>query len=154
MEEKPSRETGEMIVQLKDNVSVEDFVAQTGMVFVRKLKLRKDYYLFKYDEVNHKNGLDSIPVLSLETLTVSYERNKYHDNVPKDYTPSDPLFSDQFHLKNTGQYDGKAGVDVNVSPVWDLGYFGEDITISIVDDGLDHAHEDLSSNFLMQGSWD
>ncbi|KAJ3446905.1 s8 family serine peptidase [Anaeramoeba flamelloides] len=143
-----------MIVQLKDNVSVEDFVAQTGMVFVRKLKLRKDYYLFKYDEVNHKNGLDSIPVLSLETMAVSYERNKYHDNVPKDYTPSDSLFSEQFHLKNTGQYDGKAGVDVNVSPVWDLGYFGEDITISIVDDGLDHAHEDLSSNFLMQGSWD
>ncbi|KAJ3446906.1 s8 family serine peptidase [Anaeramoeba flamelloides] len=143
-----------MIVQLKDNVSVEDFVAQTGMVFVRKLKLRKDYYLFKYDEVNHKNGLDSIPVLSLKTMAVSYERNKYHDNVARAYTPSDSLFSEQFHLKNTGQYDGKTGVGVNVSPVWDLGYFGEDITISIVDDGLDHAHEDLSSNFLMKGSWD
>ncbi|KAJ6250190.1 s8 family serine peptidase [Anaeramoeba flamelloides] len=154
MEQKPSRETGEMIVQLKENVSVEDFVAQTGMVFVRKLKLRKDYYLFKYDEVNHKYGLDSIPVLSLKTMAVSYERNKYHDNVARAYTPSDSLFSEQFHLKNTGQYDGKAGVDTNVSPVWDKGYFGEDITISIVDDGLDHAHEDLSSNFLMKGSWD
>ncbi|KAJ3446907.1 s8 family serine peptidase [Anaeramoeba flamelloides] len=153
-EQKPSRETGEMIVQLKDNVSVEDFVAQTGMVFVRKLKLRKDYYLFKYDEVNHKNGLDSIPVLSLKTMAVSYERNKYHDNVARAYTPSDSLFSEQFHLKNTGQYDGKTGVDTNVSPVWDKGYFGEGITIAIVDDGLDHAHEDLSSNFLMKGSWD
>ncbi|KAJ3446908.1 s8 family serine peptidase [Anaeramoeba flamelloides] len=143
-----------MIVQLKDNVSVEDFVAQTGMVFVRKLKLRKDYYLFKYDEVNHKYGLDSIPVLSLKTMAVSYERNKYHDNVARAYTPSDSLFSEQFHLKNTGQYDGKTGVDTNVSPVWDKGYFGEGITIAIVDDGLDHAHEDLSSNFLMKGSWD
>ncbi|KAJ6250176.1 s8 family serine peptidase [Anaeramoeba flamelloides] len=154
MEQKQSRETGEMIVQLKDNVSVEDFVAQTGMVFVRKLKLRKDYYLFKYDVLNHKNGLDSIPVLSLETLAVSYERNKYQNNVPKEYTPSDPLFPDQFHLKNTGQFVGQTGVDVNVSPVWDMGYFGEDITIAIVDDGLYHDHEDLSSNFLMEGSWD
>ncbi|KAJ6250175.1 s8 family serine peptidase [Anaeramoeba flamelloides] len=154
MQQKPSRETGEMIVQLKDNVSVEDFVAQTGMVFVRKLKLRKDYYLFKYDVLNHKNGLDSIPVLSLETMAVSYERNKYQNNVPKEYTPSDTLFPDQFHLKNTGQFDGQTGVDVNVSPVWDMGYFGEDITIAIIDDGLDHSHEDLSTNFLMEGSWD
>ncbi|KAJ3446892.1 s8 family serine peptidase [Anaeramoeba flamelloides] len=153
-EQKQSRETGEMIVQLKDNVSVEEFVAQTGMVFVRKLKLRKDYYLFKYDVLNHKNGLDSIPVLGLETMAVSYERNKYQNNVPKEYTPSDPLFPDQFHLKNTGQFVGKTTVDVNVSPVWDLGYFGEDITIAIVDDGLYHSHEDLSSNFLMEGSWD
>ncbi|KAJ3446891.1 s8 family serine peptidase [Anaeramoeba flamelloides] len=103
---------------------------------------------------NHKNGLDSIPVLGLETMAVSYERNKYQNNVPKEYTPSDPLFPDQFHLKNTGQFVGQTGVDVNVSPVWDLGYFGEDITIAIVDDGLYHSHEDLSSNFLMEGSWD
>ncbi|KAJ3446900.1 neuroendocrine convertase [Anaeramoeba flamelloides] len=154
MEQKPSSETGEMIVQLKENVSVEDFVAQTGMVFVRKLKLRKDYYLFKYDEVNHKNGLDSIPVLSLETLAVSYERNKYQENIAYAYTPSDPLFSDQFHLKNTGQFVGKAGADANVSPAWDKGYFGEDVTIVIVDDGLYHEHEDFSSKFLMKGSWD
>ncbi|KAJ3438034.1 neuroendocrine convertase [Anaeramoeba flamelloides] len=154
MEQNPSRETGELVVQLKDNVSVEEFVAQTGMVFVRKLKLRKDYYLFKYDRVNHKNGLDSIPVLSLETLAVSYERNRYHNNVPSEYNPTDSLFYDQFHLKNTGQYDGKTGVDANVSPAWDKGYFGKNITISILDDGVDHAHEDLSSNFMMKGSWD
>lgn len=34
--------------------------------------------------------------------------------------PTDPLFSEQWHIKNTGSIAGSvAGVDLNVLPAWD-----------------------------------
>lgn len=63
----------------------------------------------------------------------------------KRFTPNDTLFSQQWHLKNTGQSGGLAGADVNVSTVWDS-YKGTGIRIGIVDDGLQTAHPDLTAN--------
>ena len=69
---------------------------------------------------------------------------------------NDPLFIDQWHLKNTGQFgnDGiaaLAGEDINVEPVWNScgtgnTCRGEGIRIAVVDDGLEIAHEDLLAN--------
>ncbi len=33
---------------------------------------------------------------------------------------TDPLFPDQWHLKNTGQMGGTPGQDINVTAVWNL----------------------------------
>ena len=59
---------------------------------------------------------------------------------------NDPLFSDQWHLQNTGQNGATAGEDVRVAPVWAGGRKGEEILIAVVDDGLELAHEDLAPN--------
>lgn len=65
-----------------------------------------------------------------------------------DPRPLDPLFKNQWHLSNTGQGGGIAGMDINVLPVWDRGIYGEGITIAIVDDGLEYTHEDLADNVI------
>jgi proprotein convertase subtilisin/kexin type 2 len=58
--------------------------------------------------------------------------------------PNDPLFSDQWHLKNDGAFSGsKKGEDLNVTGAWNMGYTGKGINIVIVDDGVDYKHEDL-----------
>ncbi len=69
-------------------------------------------------------------------------------------TPNDPLFPNQWHLKNTGQGSGTSGEDVNITTVWDTytGSTGE--VIAIVDDGLEIGHEDLAANILANQSWD
>jgi subtilisin-like proprotein convertase family protein len=66
--------------------------------------------------------------------------------------PNDPFFAYnaanagyQWHLQNTGQNGGTAGVDVNVVPAWDA-YKGTGIRIGIVDDGLEVTHPDLVAN--------
>jgi subtilisin family serine protease len=64
----------------------------------------------------------------------------------KKAVPNDTLFSNQWHLRNTGQNGGTAGVDVNITNVWNT-YRGEGIRIAIVDDGLQHTHPDLSPNY-------
>ena len=66
---------------------------------------------------------------------------------------ADPLYADQWHLKNTGQLgnNGVAGVvgeDMNVEPVWLAATprKGTGIRIAVVDDGMEIAHEDLAAN--------
>ena len=75
---------------------------------------------------------------------------KQHD---KRLVPNDPDFDEQWHLQNTGQDGGWNGEDVNITGAWDI-VTGSGVTIAIVDDGLDHAHEDLSGNYLSAHSWD
>lgn len=61
--------------------------------------------------------------------------------------PTDPAYPNQWHLHNSG------GVDVNVIPAWTLGYSGKNVTIGVVDDGLQSTHPDIS-NFNAAGSYD
>ena len=71
---------------------------------------------------------------------------------------TDPLYQYQWHLNNTGQTNfatnaGTAGQDLNVDSVIIDGYTGNGVKISIVDDGLEIAHEDLVDN-VVSGSYD
>ncbi|TGL86780.1 serine protease [Leptospira congkakensis] len=61
-------------------------------------------------------------------------------------TNGDVLYNDQWHLRNLGQFGGTIGEDANVFPVWNQGASGNQVIVSVVDDGLDIRHEDLSSN--------
>ncbi|XP_029554273.1 neuroendocrine convertase 2-like isoform X2 [Salmo trutta] len=67
---------------------------------------------------------------------------------------TDPLFSKQWYLINTGQADGTPGLDLNVAEAWGLGYTGRGITIAIMDDGIDYLHPDLASNYNAEASFD
>lgn len=62
------------------------------------------------------------------------------------YMPSDGLVSSQWHLRNTGQSGGTAGIDINVSAVWD-DYTGAGVSIGVYDDGVDFTHADLNDNY-------
>ncbi|MEM9423739.1 MAG: S8 family serine peptidase [Spirochaetota bacterium] len=58
----------------------------------------------------------------------------------------DPLYKDQWYLENTGQFGGKAGVDINVKGVWNAGYLGTGIHIGVLDSLVDAGHPDLAPN--------
>ena len=71
---------------------------------------------------------------------------------------SDPLYKYQWHLDNTGQTNfadngGTVGEDLNVDSVISDGHTGKNITVGVVDDGLDINHEDLKDKVAL-GSWD
>lgn len=56
--------------------------------------------------------------------------------------PSDPLFSQQWHLKNnaSGQFD------LNVVDVWN-DYTGKGVVIAVIDDGVEATHPDIAANY-------
>ncbi|CAG9791065.1 unnamed protein product [Diatraea saccharalis] len=45
-------------------------------------------------------------------------------------------------------------LDLNVLPVYNMGYNGSGIRISVLDDGIEHNHTDLRSNYDPEISWD
>ena len=68
------------------------------------------------------------------------------------FIPNDPMFANQWHLRNTGQ-SGVAGNDARVTTAWDS-VRGNGVVIGIVDDGLQHTHPDLSANYSSSLSYD
>lgn len=62
------------------------------------------------------------------------------------FTPNDPLFSEQWHLKNTTQLGGALWADANVTSVWDT-YKGTGVIIGIIDGGLEYTHPDIQPNY-------
>ena len=52
----------------------------------------------------------------------------------------DPLYGCQWHLNNID------GEDIGVEAVWAEGIDGRGINVAVVDDGMDHRHEDLIGN--------
>jgi subtilisin-like proprotein convertase family protein len=50
-------------------------------------------------------------------------------------------------LRNAGQNGGVAGIDLNLTNVWNT-YQGSGVVIGVVDDGLQYAHPDLAPNYV------
>ncbi|MEL4277678.1 S8 family serine peptidase [Shewanella xiamenensis] len=70
----------------------------------------------------------------------------------------DPLFTYQWHLKNTGQNAfaanrGVAGEDMNVSGAISDNAMGQGVIVAVVDSGLEIAHPDLTNNTVNGGSY-
>jgi subtilisin-like proprotein convertase family protein/subtilisin family serine protease len=76
--------------------------------------------------------LDAVP-------SVASARPMLAAAVSKKYTPTDPLFSKQWHLSNAGS------IHINPKTVWDT-YKGAGITVAVIDDGLELTHPDLAAN--------
>ena len=49
---------------------------------------------------------------------------------------------------NEEQTGGKRNMDLNVMSAWDQGYTGEGVTVTILDDGVDHNHPDIKRNYV------
>ncbi len=70
----------------------------------------------------------------------------------------DPLFHQQWHLKNTGQRafsnrGGTPGADLNMTTAIDTGRDGAGVKLAVVDTGLEICHPDLAANTSAGGSF-
>lgn len=71
----------------------------------------------------------------------------------RDNSFNDPQLSNQWHYKNDGGSNRKAGADINVFPVWDNYTTGSsDVLVGVVDSGVDNSHEDLEGQVLTDRS--
>ncbi|KAF2368887.1 Proprotein convertase P [Trinorchestia longiramus] len=56
---------------------------------------------------------------------------------------TDPLYRQQWYLDKGAH----GGYDMNVIPAWQKGYTGRGVTVSILDDGIQHNHPDIKRNY-------
>ena len=88
---------------------------------------------------------------ALDMANLFYESKQFEASVPdliSDDEPTctnDPLFSDQWGLKNTGQYGGIIGIDINFCQAKEITTGNQNIIIAIVDNGLEKDHPDLTN---------
>jgi subtilisin family serine protease len=79
-----------------------------------------------------------------------FERQYYtHFPEPKAFPGSpelDPGFGQSWHIVNAGQRNGKRGEDINMLPVWDMGFTGSNIIVGVIDTGTQINHPDLMAN--------
>ncbi len=57
--------------------------------------------------------------------------------------PSDPGFTNQWHLRNTTN----SVADANVEGAWDAGWTGQGVVVGVVDGGVTSTHPDLAANY-------
>ncbi len=63
----------------------------------------------------------------------------------KAFRPTDPLFSQQWHLENRGGFLATAGADVSAPDAWEITRGDRSINVCVMDDGFDIGHIDFSS---------
>lgn len=69
-------------------------------------------------------------------------------NLPKEINFNDEDFSKQWYLINEGQLNIPAFHDLDVKNAWVNGYTGKNVSIVVVDDGLDHRHPDFEGKYV------
>ncbi|MBI9080699.1 MAG: S8 family serine peptidase [Pseudodesulfovibrio sp.] len=93
-----------------------------------------------------------IPPLSRAQAPILSADDDTYDESPPNSTPpasgDDPLFSQQWYLKNTS-----GGVDINVSKAWE-GFTGQGVKVAVCDDGVEYTHPDLAPNYLSDMDYD
>lgn len=56
----------------------------------------------------------------------------------------DAFFNDHWHLNNTGQYNGSISNDIRICNAWDITNGCQNITVAVLDNGLELNHPDLN----------
>ncbi len=137
-------------VRFADDVLKEDVKKMNEQYFVEIISTGFDnQYLLRLTE---KSSLTT-----LEVANIYYEYDLTIWSLPafftkaKDQTIEDPYFENQWHLHNTGQGGGVAGVDINVVPAWDITTGSHDIIVAVAETGAVGQHEDFYEGQIVTG---
>ena len=140
---------GEEELKPKHAIDTEsDPVATTEQVHTRS----------KRDHIEHETLLRSHPQVKWVKREKVLSRDKRADmpNGPKleELHYNDPRLSEEWYIRNLGQTSGPAKFDSKVYDVWQRGYTGKGIVLSVLDDGMDHTHPELKDNYDPKASTD
>lgn len=61
-------------------------------------------------------------------------------------TPNDTRFTDQWHLRNTGQSGGTPDADIDADDAWDVEAGDSSAVVGVLDSGTDIDHSDFDGN--------
>lgn len=142
--------TKQILLRLEPSVDPAALARSAGLTLRRQFASAPGYVLLETSETG--GALTASEALRGQRGVLSAEPQLARLRQKK-LIPNDPYFSQQWHLHNAGQSGGTAGIDINVTNVWDT-YRGAGITIGIVDDGLQWTHADLSANYNSVLSYD
>lgn len=106
--------------------------------------------------MSHQVG--SVPILAPASFRDGLDRGAY-SNFGKSSEESnkfnDELWSHQWYLQdNANVAQVQSDIELNVEEVWKMGYTGQGVVVTILDDGLEWNHTDILPNYDARASWD
>ena len=141
--------TGEWLIVSANNID-DQLKMMPEVTSIQETSQLQGTYIWKFDSYEKK-------IEKFLKLTENGDIESFSPLIKKQQItrsiPNDEVFNDQWHLQNTGQTFGTSGEDANVTSVWNS-YTGNGIIISVVDDGLDKDHPDISPNYSPSHSYD
>lgn len=97
-----------------------------------------------------KRGLHPTDVLAAHPHVLWFSQERVLSRSKRSVAFNDPNYPKQWHLHN----DVNKGMDINVTGVWEHNITGQGVTVVVVDDGVEHTHQDIESNYSPEGSYD
>ncbi|XP_077579326.1 proprotein convertase subtilisin/kexin type 7 isoform X1 [Stigmatopora nigra] len=97
-----------------------------------------------------RNDIHPGDVLGSHPNVLWYSQERVLSRSKRSMAFNDPRYPKQWHLHN----DVNTGMDINVTGVWERNITGQGVTVVVVDDGVQHTHEDLKPNYSPAGSYD
>lgn len=167
--------TGELIIKLKDINKQVNYSPAHFNALMTPLNIKKTTALFQETQVKPQNDeeIDTIAsshqlqfqagqiyLLELPAQQMEYALELLEHSEAIDYVelnekvkviqtlPDDPYFNQQWYLYNIGQDGATPGADISAPEGWDIAQGSEEITLAIVDTGLDLTHEEFTDRVL------
>lgn len=149
---------GELIIQFKYEVNVEEFKAGYDDLLLTESRLlsdRMNIWLFSYDakdkddvQVRFRVSRDS----RVKAVQFNHILTLREETVWDHLFPDDPQFGSQWGLHNTGQSGGTPDADIDAPEAWDIAIggvtvLGDTIVVAVVDGGCQLDHPDLNQNY-------
>jgi subtilisin family serine protease len=161
----------EFIVQFKSNISesqINKFIQDNNGKVVKKHTKIKNRYILTFEGKTPKEALaisnrihqdDKVRFSEPNFIQIIPSRPKIQGSgagssgagssgpSPATTTPNDPFFVQQWGLNNTGGV-GVADADIDAPEAWDHERGTDQVTIAILDEGVDTQHPDLQNKIV------
>ncbi|XP_075467534.1 proprotein convertase subtilisin/kexin type 4 isoform X2 [Ascaphus truei] len=132
---------------------VERIARRLGFISLGQVILGSDFYHLQHRGVQSKSfnphwgrqiRLKKEPKVHWFEQQTLKRRRRRHISV----VPTDPWFHKQWYMNND------VTPDLNVLTAWSRGYTGRGVVVTILDDGIEKDHPDLSENYDPMASYD
>lgn len=147
---------GELLVLFNKGIKVDEFCKKVNTTYpnfeaVKKERISRkiNVWLISYNQANYQPQ-ESLEVVQSFGEVVIAQFNHTNIVMRGDTCPTDPFFaSRQWSMKNTGQFGGVVGADIDACKAWgittqDTTALGDTIVVAVIDDGFYLAHEDIN----------
>ena len=148
----PAAVPGSIIVGFKKNVTAK---GRAGVLSAVEARPQKHFAQIDSTFVSVAPGDTAWTIHALEQdPRVAYAEPNFILHAAD--TPNDPSYPQEWGLNNTGQQvnftSGTADADIDAPEAWSVSHGSSDVTVAVIDTGVDMAHPDLAQNiWINQG---
>jgi len=144
-------ETKEVIVKFTDRITQSkkrEITDKVQAVLIKKFE-NTDTELWRIPLIVEINGQTFKGLHTISDFVKSQPGIQYiepNHSIAIFSAPNDPFFNRLWGLQNTGQLAGLSGADISILQAWEISTGSSNITVGVLDTGIDWTHEDLVEN--------